>query len=267
MATLTATRTGALGRAESLGLRFDWLVLAASGWLLGGLYWDEANGVLWYQLYCYYYGRNTPFLAATKLLDTVTSGNYRAVGTKSGPWWYRLNDPNDQTFLHWKTVNFWLTRIPASARPDLGGRKFIIGASVGSIAGAGNHGPGFHAIADLPPLTDPPNSVIPNGLHLADYTYAGPQRPPNAHRDTNYTFRPGPAEVEGGVALDAPGTGLWPPSGGTGFWQMNLDQVNSFCWVETETRHGIIMFGRVNETAFRRVVLIILLLAGLGLLA
>jgi hypothetical protein len=30
---------------------------------------------------------------------------------------------------------------------------------------------------------------------------------------------------------------------------------------------GIVMFGRVNETAFRRVVLIILLIAGLGLLA
>jgi uncharacterized membrane protein YfcA len=33
------------------------------------------------------------------------------------------------------------------------------------------------------------------------------------------------------------------------------------------TAAGIIMFGRVNEVAFRRVVLIILLLAGLGLLA
>ena len=30
---------------------------------------------------------------------------------------------------------------------------------------------------------------------------------------------------------------------------------------------GIIMFGRMNETAFRRVVLVILLVAGLGLLA
>jgi len=39
MATLTATRTTALPRAE-LGVRFDWLVTAASAWLLGGLYWD-----------------------------------------------------------------------------------------------------------------------------------------------------------------------------------------------------------------------------------
>ena len=40
MATLAATRPAALGRAEALGVRFDWLVLAASAWLLGGLYWD-----------------------------------------------------------------------------------------------------------------------------------------------------------------------------------------------------------------------------------
>jgi hypothetical protein len=40
MATLTATRSTALSRADALGVRFDWLVLAASAWLLGGLYWD-----------------------------------------------------------------------------------------------------------------------------------------------------------------------------------------------------------------------------------
>jgi hypothetical protein len=40
MATLTAARTAALPRAQALGVRFDWLVIAASAWLLGGLYWD-----------------------------------------------------------------------------------------------------------------------------------------------------------------------------------------------------------------------------------
>ena len=33
------------------------------------------------------------------------------------------------------------------------------------------------------------------------------------------------------------------------------------------TAAGLVMFGRVNEQVFRRVVLVILLLAGLGLLA
>ncbi len=40
MATLTAARPTAVPRSEELGIRFDWLVLAASAWLLGGLYWD-----------------------------------------------------------------------------------------------------------------------------------------------------------------------------------------------------------------------------------
>jgi len=40
MATLTAARSTAVPRAGELGVRFDWLVLAASAWLLGGLYWD-----------------------------------------------------------------------------------------------------------------------------------------------------------------------------------------------------------------------------------
>jgi hypothetical protein len=40
MATVTAARTLAAPRAQALGVRFDWLVIAASAWLLGGLYWD-----------------------------------------------------------------------------------------------------------------------------------------------------------------------------------------------------------------------------------
>jgi hypothetical protein len=39
MATLTAARPVAI-RAEALSVKFDWLVIAASAWLLGGLYWD-----------------------------------------------------------------------------------------------------------------------------------------------------------------------------------------------------------------------------------
>jgi hypothetical protein len=40
MATVTAVQTLAVPRAQALGVRFDWLVIAASAWLLGGLYWD-----------------------------------------------------------------------------------------------------------------------------------------------------------------------------------------------------------------------------------
>jgi len=40
MATLTAARDAVRPRPAALGVGFDWLVLAASAWLLGGLYWD-----------------------------------------------------------------------------------------------------------------------------------------------------------------------------------------------------------------------------------
>src|SRR5205809_5992402 len=40
MATVTAARAAALPSVAELGVKFDWLVLAASAWLLGGLYWD-----------------------------------------------------------------------------------------------------------------------------------------------------------------------------------------------------------------------------------
>lgn len=40
MATLTAARPTTVARTAELGVRFDWLVLAASAWLMGGLYWD-----------------------------------------------------------------------------------------------------------------------------------------------------------------------------------------------------------------------------------
>jgi hypothetical protein len=40
MATVTAARPASLPRAHSLGVRYDWLVVAASAWLGAGLYWD-----------------------------------------------------------------------------------------------------------------------------------------------------------------------------------------------------------------------------------
>ncbi len=40
MATLAASRAGPAVRTGALDARFDWLVIAASTWLLGGLYWD-----------------------------------------------------------------------------------------------------------------------------------------------------------------------------------------------------------------------------------
>jgi hypothetical protein len=207
---------------------------------IGGVYWDESNGILWYQLYAYYDGSNRPVLAATRLLDTVDAvrgGNYRTVGTQYGPWWYRANTQGSTT-PYWKAVCNWLVPVPPDVQGDLGNRKFVMGGNVGAVGGAGNLGPGFQAISALPSLSDPPNTAIPNGLHLADYTSESTQNPPHAHREAGYTplF---------GRPLNP--SGLVPPSGSVGYWQMSLDQVNSFIWVETDAVEGILMFGRQSK--------------------
>jgi hypothetical protein len=207
-----------------------------SGVRIGGLLWDEATGVLWYQLYGYYSDRNAPVLGATKLLDTTDTGNYRTVGKQYGPWWYRNSDPTDRTKLYWKSVCNWIVRVPSSSQADLQGNSLILGGTVGAVGGAGNLGPGFRALPSLPSLSDAPNTVLPLGMRLADYTNESPVGPPHAHRDTNYQFD--------GVPYTASESGLYPPSNGVGFWQMSLDQVNSFIWVETATKEGILLFGR-----------------------
>jgi hypothetical protein len=205
-----------------------------AGVRIGGLYWDESQGVLWYQLYAYYSGRNHPFLGATRLLDTTATGNYRTVGPKYGPWWYRDNNPADTSNLYWKAACNWIVPVPQDSQADLKGNKIILGGTVGAVGGAGHLGPGFRAIPSLPPLTDAPNTVIPIGLRLVDYSRESTQNPSHAHRTPNYTHDNKPPKQ----------SGLLPPNGTFGYWQMSLDQVNSFIWVQTPTKEGILLFGR-----------------------
>lgn len=208
----------------------------SNGIRIGGLLWDESTGVLWYQLYGYYSGKNHPLLGATRLLDTPTTGNYRAVGQQYGPWWYRNNDPSETSSLYWKAVCNWMVRVPPSAQSALNGHSIILGGTVGSLGSQGNLGPGFRAIPQLPSLSDPPNSVIPVGLRLADYTSESPLRPSHARRNVNYQ--------NDGIPYSSNDSGLPAPTASVGYWQMNLDHVNSFIWVETASKQGILLFGR-----------------------
>jgi hypothetical protein len=96
---------------------------ASNGVRVGGLYWDETTGVVWYQLYDYYSGSNRPLIGATQLLDTTdvaSGGDYVQVGAKHGPWWYGTSDPSDQQG-RWKTVANWLVTAPADMRAILAG--------------------------------------------------------------------------------------------------------------------------------------------------
>jgi hypothetical protein len=203
----------------------------ASGAKLGTISWDDARQVLWYQVYGYYTGRNEPFLAAVQLLDTphATGGKTCAVGQSFGPWWYRSKDMADPSY--WKQVNYFITTIPASAQADLGGRTVILGGATGAVVDVGNYGPGMYAIPDWPALTDAPDSVIPEGLPLADYSGSAKVEPRNARRNADYVpFNYSSADME--IAF--------PPGG---YWLGSLDRVVGMTWIETATRHGVLIYG------------------------
>jgi len=206
-----------------------------NGVKVGGLYWDEEHGVLWYTLHYYYNSSdNKAWLAATQLLDTEMGGGYCKIGTRYGPWWY--NGKTNTTAL-WRQGCHILAQIPQSARMDLGGRKFLFGTlSVTAVGGSGHFGPGMHAVSDFPQLSDPPNSVIPVDLRIADFTKtASPLSQPACRRNADY-FCPMDTRLDSSAGID--------PDGNIGTWCLSMDSNHGFAWVETPTKHGIVMFGR-----------------------
>lgn len=221
----------------------------ASGNFIGGMYVDE-NHVLWLNIYGYYYGNNMPSLMAVQLTHTAhpTRSGYFQVGTRYGPWYYRSSTPGNGD-TQWKGANHGFMPIPASAQADLGGRTMIRCGSVGAVGGAGHWGLGFRAI-DFPAVATTPNTVQqPSdnsglGLKLAEYSEEFGTSPIYAcRRDDNYTQPSfGPEHI-------LPASGLWAPDPASnpskpGYWQASMDQTNGAVWVETDTKHGILSFGR-----------------------
>lgn len=86
MATLAASRSVAAPQAPGLGAGFDWLVIAASAWLLGGLYWDGwAHGyglpdsfwTVWHAAFYSGYAAVTLVIAGAMARARPTSANWR----------------------------------------------------------------------------------------------------------------------------------------------------------------------------------------------
>lgn len=213
----------------------DYDVSDAGGARMGWMYWDETHGVLWYTTYGYYLGSNIPYLGATQLTDTSAGGGYYTVGTKYGPWWYRSNSTAGSPY--WKQINFFgHYPIPSSAQSDLGGRKLLLGGGVGASHSLGHWGPGLTAFSDLPSLGDAANSTIAVGTKIADYSNENsPVTPiPNARRDGNYSV----LNYADHYLESTFGT----PVGGLGWWMGSIDRMAGWCWAETSTKHGIVIF-------------------------
>ncbi len=195
----------------------------------GGMWWDETNGLLWYSFTAYYRTDQYPSLACTQLLDTSLGGGYYQVGTKYGPWYYRTSSSTP----YWKQACHILHELPAAAQAAIG-TTHILGGWTTAVGGEGYLGVGFAGF-DLPSPSLAANSVIAEGTRLANYSSVdSPLTLAHCRRDTNYAAR----VFNEGI------TGLYRPTGGTGYWQMTLDQVNSLAWVDNGSKHGVVSFGR-----------------------
>src|SRR5204863_8454527 len=125
----------------------------ANGFVIGGLWWDQPQGVLWYTVYPFYSPNVYPFIGATRLNDDGSV-------TKYGMWSYAADGSA------YKQVCQWIVPIPQSAQAAAGGRSIAIGAGVVSIGAAGNFGPGLLAMT-LPQLGK--SAMVAEGRPLMAY--------------------------------------------------------------------------------------------------
>jgi len=135
----------------------------STGVRLGGLWWDEDQGVIWYVAYAYYAGNNRPFLGATALHDNGTV-------TKYGMWYYRTGDiTGGNQYSQWKGVGGWVLKVPAYAQAACGAMG--IGAPpLGTIGTYGQKGIGLHTLPTFPPLSDAAGTVLALGTRCLDYS-------------------------------------------------------------------------------------------------
>jgi hypothetical protein len=191
-----------------------------NGWCIGDIWYDHAQDVLWYTVYPFYSTGIFPFLGATRLNDNGTTTLY-------GPWYYLSTS---ETTQHLKQVCKWMVPIPASAQAACGGRSIAMGADVMSIGATANWGPGLLGMT-LPTLGT--STPVPIGLPLMAYnaTLHGDGHEYYCKRENDYSDL---------FASDA----IIEPVGAEGYWAVSLDAVGSFSWVDTGTKHGIVVFGR-----------------------
>jgi hypothetical protein len=198
----------------------------SNGWQFGGLWWDDAQQVLWYTLWPYYApGVIMPFLGAVKLHDDGSV-------TKYGPWHYV-----SPTYEGFRKVCWYFVPIPARFQSLLGGRKMALGANVLGASGGSptNWGPGLTAI-HLPDLGS--TGPVEAGIPLMDYSPgAGGLAHPYyfCRREPDYTSLQG---------VGAAGGSLPGPVGNEGFWQASIDIAIPAGWIDSSTRRGLLMLGQ-----------------------
>jgi hypothetical protein len=189
---------------------------------------------------------SNPVLGYTRLHDDGTSEAF-------GPW---------RCDLHSKKVNSALVPIPERFHAALpAGMHWAAGGKNHTQIEGGNIGAGLHAIA-LPDPSTPPDGLYPDqhasyrALSLIDFDTQHPQ-PRAATAGTDlcnwHCALPAPPpgctgiydSAQGGpITLAAPFFSGSKPAAAS-----CVDWLDSFCWVETPTKRGIVFCGQVNSSA------------------
>jgi len=201
----------------------------AQGSTVGAIYWDEANGLLWFSVYGpYSAGMNTPTWGAVQLLDTVKSGIYRNVGSKYGPWFYVTTNITGNPATYARAVNQWIVPVPSDEQSLVNGAKFLIGAGHTGYNGDAPWGPDLHVLTNFSTSMSNP---VPMIKQLTEYGPLSPLTRRGLRRDGSHyysTFEPGSQnEVVNGE----------------GTWYGGMSNVKGVVWVDTGTKHGVVMFG------------------------
>lgn len=168
----------------------------SNGIMLSSIYWDEANGVVWYTISQVYNSVNIPFIGATALHDNGTV-------TKYGPWFWRSTTRVDYTGLdgqphtrdtgtNWhKQVFQGIVPVPSSAQSGMNGHKYMVWGSANAVVDIGNWGPGMESFSDLPALSTTALTALfasSGRAKIADYGTTAGTNPYGCHRNTSYQW-------------------------------------------------------------------------------
>lgn len=200
--------------------------LLGNGAVIGGMWWDEPNGLLWYTVYPYYSDISWPVLGATRLNNDGTVTTYPM-------WWYADRDSK------FKQICKWIVPIPASAQASVGGKTMALGADVMSIGAPANWGPGLKAITwPTPGVT----TDIPHGTDFAAYNNTIGVAYPDFYCKREPDYDPSLAPTTQFVTPSGGSSGGF--GSGNGYWASSMDATGCYVWVETASKKGIISMGR-----------------------
>lgn len=188
-----------------------WPALSSGYWQTDGVFWDEANQLLWFSREPNYSvtNANNPVIGCAKLGTAPAATPY-------GPWLTSVNSH--------ATCN-WIVPIPPWFQSATGCGPYGLGAGLGSGDAPASFGPDLFSCT-LPTTSTPALTTIPTTA-LAFFPLGN-----RSPRDANYTL------------VDTHATAFPPPVNGVGVWGEG-DWLKACCWIDLPDKTGVVYLGRL----------------------